>query len=184
MKITLYKPAAARSGGAERRWPGYLLNGRIRTSTVVLIIAFCAVWWVYDTYRSEPTPPVAPQVVPPGFVPDPAYTWVPRTRVQPPPTTTTEPPTTTETTEPPTSEPETSTPVPGFPFCPPLCPPPTTAEPTPPGQPPPASAGAPQPSASPEAPSPSPGARQAPAPPSPVSPSAVPPPATVHPVAP
>ena len=54
-------------------------------------------------------------MVPPGFVPDPNYTWVPRSRVQappptatytptptptPPPTTTTPPPVTTTTTTP------------------------------------------------------------------------------------
>ena len=53
-------------------------------------------WWLYETYRrrrrrrrSRRT-----QVVPPGFVPDPDYTWVPRTKVQdarPPPRTTTTP---------------------------------------------------------------------------------------------
>ncbi len=69
-------------------------------------------------------------MVPPGFVPDPEYTWVPRTQVQEwtrttTPTTTTVPtttPTTTDTTVPPTTttpttpiEPTgpTDTPVPG-----------------------------------------------------------------------
>ncbi|MCV7383865.1 hypothetical protein [Mycolicibacter longobardus] len=129
-----------RPGGGGWHWPSHLFGGRVRTSTVVLIIAFVAVWWVYDTYREESTPPAAPQVVPPGFIPDPAYTWVPRTRVQQPqaPTETPTPtptPTTTEEptpTESPTSEPSSPTPVPGFPFCPPLCPPP---DPTPSEQP-------------------------------------------------
>lgn len=70
----------------KRHWPGYLF-GRIRTSTLVLIAAFLAVWWIYETYRPQaPGPGDSPptQVVPPGFVPDPDYTWVPRTRVQPP----------------------------------------------------------------------------------------------------
>ena len=68
----------------------------MRTSTLVLIVAFLAVWWVYDTYRPEPAPkPPAPQVVPPGFVPDPNYTWVPRSRVQQPPATDTFTPTPT-----------------------------------------------------------------------------------------
>ena len=71
---------------ADRRWPHYMFGGRARTSTIVLIIAFLAVWWVYDTYRPETAPkPPAQQVVPPGFVPDPNYTWVPRSRVQQPP---------------------------------------------------------------------------------------------------
>ena len=100
----------------QRRW-SHIFGGRVRTSTFVLIIAFLAVWWVYDTYRPEPpAKPPAPQVVPPGFVPDPNYTWVPRTRVdqhqqQPTPTptvpgasapteTTTPRPTTTTTTAP------------------------------------------------------------------------------------
>lgn len=89
---------------ADRRWPHYMFGGRVRTSTLVLIVAFFAVWWVYDTYRPEPAPkPPAQQVVPPGFVPDPNYTWVPRSRVQlpcllPPPFC---PPSTTPATPPP-----------------------------------------------------------------------------------
>lgn len=176
MKIKLSKPEAARSGGAGPRWPVHLFNGRVRTSTVVLIIAFAAVWWVYDTYRAEPTPPAAPQVVPPGFIPDPAYTWVPRTRLQQPPVTITATPTPTETTEPtapPTSEPGPPTPVPGFPFCPPLCPPPPPAPPEHPEQGPPS----PQPPASP-------GASHPPAPPGAPTPPAPPGPVTVHPAVP
>ncbi len=70
---------------AEHRWPQYVFGGRMRTSTFVLIVAFLLVWWVYDTYRPEPAPkPPAQQVVPPGFVPDPNYTWVPRSRLQQP----------------------------------------------------------------------------------------------------
>lgn len=127
------------------KWPSHLLGGRVRTSTAVLIVAFGAVWWVYDTYRDEPKAPPAPQVVPPGFIPDPAYTWVPRTKLQRPPLTVTETVTATPTTteppapaEPPAGEPPTPTPVPGYPFCPPLCPPPeaTATEqpaPNPPG---------------------------------------------------
>ncbi len=92
----------------KRHWPGYLF-GRIRTSTLVLIAAFLAVWWIYETYRPQaPGPGDSPptQVVPPGFVPDPDYTWVPRTRVQPPTVKAT--PTTTSST-PPVSPPETTT---------------------------------------------------------------------------
>ncbi|ORA83116.1 hypothetical protein BST28_02865, partial [Mycolicibacter kumamotonensis] len=132
MTLSPKKPEATRDA-AKRRWPVHLFNGRIRTSTVVLIIAFVAVWWVYDTYRTEPTPPAAPQVVPPGFIPDPAYTWVPRTRLQQPPVTITETvtPTPTTTEAPPTPEAPTPSPEPAFPFCPPLCPPPALAPPEP-----------------------------------------------------
>lgn len=95
-----------------RSWPGFLLGGRVRTSTVVLLIAFFATWWLFDTYQPAPAPPEqvpATEVVPPGFIPDPAYTWAPRTAVQSRPATTT--PTTTPTTtdtEAPTTEPSTS----------------------------------------------------------------------------
>jgi hypothetical protein len=81
--------------------------GRMRVSTLVLIVAFLALFWVHQAFQPEPTggqaPPTA--VVPPGFVPDPDYTWVPRTNVQEQPrvtTTTTTPPTTTTTTTSPT----------------------------------------------------------------------------------
>jgi hypothetical protein len=126
----------------ERHWPGYLFGGRMRTSTVALIVAFLALWWVYDTYRPEPAPKPPPQVVPPGFVPDPNYTWVPRSRLQqPPPTVTFTPtPTTTVPPAPTTTEPPpvTTTPPPPFvvptlpcllpaPFCPPSATPTTPA---------------------------------------------------------
>jgi cytoskeletal protein RodZ len=78
--------------------------GHLRVSTVVLIIAFIALFWVQQTFQPEPTPETpAPAVVPPGFVPDPNYTWVPRTNVRrpkEPESTTTTPTTTTETTTP------------------------------------------------------------------------------------
>ena len=32
----------------DRKWPGYLLGGHVRTSTVVLLVAFCLVWWLYQ----------------------------------------------------------------------------------------------------------------------------------------
>lgn len=89
-----------------RGWPGHILWGRVRTSTVALIIAFGGTWWLYETYQPVPPPDQVPasNVVPPGFIPDPAYTWVPRTDVQRTPevstTPTTTPPTTTETTTP------------------------------------------------------------------------------------
>jgi len=89
-------------GDAQKTWPGYIFGGRIRTSTLVLIIAFLGLWWTYTNYRPEPPPkPEAPQVVPPGFVPDPNYTWVPRSRVQQPPPSVTYTPTPTSTVPPP-----------------------------------------------------------------------------------
>ncbi len=146
MKFTL-NILEKRSEDKQRRW-SHIFGGRVRTSTLVLIIAFLAVWWVYDTYRPEPAPkPPAPQVVPPGFVPDPNYTWVPRSRVQQPPAPPVTPtPSTTapsSTTVPPVT---TTTPPPSFvppqvpcvlppPFCPsgtsPAPPPPPQAEPGP-----------------------------------------------------
>ncbi len=74
----------------DRGWPTYLLGGRMRTSTLVLLVAFLLVWWLYQEYKPAPQPAQAPvtEVVPPGFVPDPNYTWVPRTNVQEPRATT------------------------------------------------------------------------------------------------
>ncbi len=124
-----------RVGDVERGWPGYLLGGRVRTSTVALIIAFAALWWLYDDHQhaasSKTTQVPATQVVPPGFVPDPNYTWVPRSRVQAPPTTVTVTQTPT-TTPPPTT---TTTPPFGLPpiVLPPPFGPPVTTTPPPPG---------------------------------------------------
>lgn len=96
-------------------WFKAKLGGRFRVSTLVLIVAFVALFWVQQTFQPEPTPQApAPAVVPPGFVPDPNYTWVPRTQVRRPKepesttTTTTTTPTTTET-ETTTSAPEETT---------------------------------------------------------------------------
>jgi hypothetical protein len=125
----------------QRGWPQFMFGGRIRTSTFVLVIAFLAVWWVYDDHQqaakstNKTTQVPATQVVPPGFVPDPNYTWVPRSRLQTPPKTvtvtqtptTTPPPTTTTTTTPPL--------IPPIVLPPPFGPPTTTTAP-PPGQPP------------------------------------------------
>lgn len=104
-------------GHSERGWPGHILWGRMRTSTAALIVAFIALVWVYQTFTPHPAPePAAPQVIPPGFVPDPDYTWVPRTQVAPRTTTTTT--TTTETT--PTETPtDTDEPNPFAPATPP-----------------------------------------------------------------
>lgn len=83
---------------ADRTWPGYIL-GRVRTSTVGLIVAFFVAYWVHQTYAPPPPPPTPPPaVVPPGFVPNPEYTWVPRTDVNTRPKSTYRP-TPTETTE-------------------------------------------------------------------------------------
>ena len=139
MKFTL-NILDKRGGDDARRWPNYMLGGRFRTSTLALIVAFLLVWWLYDTYRPhEPTdsgPPPA-QVVPPGFVPDPNYTWVPRTRVEEPPATTFTP--TPTTTAPPSTTPPTTTTnpppfvLPTLPCIPPFCTPsPTPATPNPP----------------------------------------------------
>lgn len=122
---------------SDRRWPGYLPGGRVRTSTVVLIVAFLAVWWTYDTYRPEPSPnPPPAQVVPPGFVPDPDYTWVPRSNVEQPPQTVTVTvrPTSTPPAPPsPTTELTSSPPPPLLPpfLLPPPFGPPTTPQPPP-----------------------------------------------------
>ncbi|MGK2865211.1 MAG: hypothetical protein ACSLFA_00975 [Mycobacterium sp.] len=102
-----------REGDDSKTWPAYVLGGRLRTSTVGLIVAFFLTAWLYETYQPPPPEPApATQVVPPGFVPDPEYTWVPRTQVRPRTTyptttrttTTTEPtPTTTTTSTDPTA---------------------------------------------------------------------------------
>src|SRR6476619_5438465 len=101
--------------------------GRMRVSTIVLIVAFLALFWVYHNVEPRPTEAPTTAVVPPGFVPDPNYTWVPRTNVrkpEEPETTTTTTPTTTSPTSPTESTP-TTTVVPG-----PLGPQTITATPT------------------------------------------------------
>ncbi|GLP82728.1 hypothetical protein TUM20984_41480 [Mycobacterium antarcticum] len=105
----------------DRGWPRYLPGGRIRTTTAAMAIAFLALSWVHQTYQPPTTAPTTETaVVPPGFMPDPAYTWVPRTNVETrlrttttttPTTTTTSPTDTTSPTET-TSETETTGPVP------------------------------------------------------------------------
>ena len=100
-----------------RGWPGYLFGGRVRTSTVVLLIAFFATWWIFETYQPAPAPPEqvpANEIVPPGFIPDPAYTWAPRTDVQQrPPTPTTTATTPTTPTTPTSAGEEPAAPTPG-----------------------------------------------------------------------
>jgi hypothetical protein len=141
-----------RHDDARRRWPGYLFGGHMRTSTFVLIVAFAAAWFVYNDHQQslKSTPKTtqvpATQIVPPGFVPDPNYTWVPRTRVQEPtptvtetPTTTPPPPPTTTTTAPPPFQ------LPTIVLPPPFGPPVTTTAPPPGQSPTPAPAPAPPP---------------------------------------
>jgi hypothetical protein len=84
--------------------------GRMRVSTIVLVVAFVALFWVHEAFQPEPPEAPAPAVVPPGFVPDPNYTWVPRTNVRRPkePTTTTTTSPTDSTTTSPTSPTETT----------------------------------------------------------------------------
>jgi hypothetical protein len=129
-----------RHGDAQRRWPGYLFGGHVRTSTLVLVIAFGALWWVYSDHEhaksSTPTQVPASDVVPPGFVPDPSYTWVPRSRVQEPPTTVTvtQTPTTTPTPTPTTTTPPPPFTLPTIVLPPPFGPPPSTTPAPPPGQ--------------------------------------------------
>jgi hypothetical protein len=90
--------------------------GRVRVSTAALIVAFLALFWVYHNFEPQAAEPEAPPtaVVPPGFVPDPNYTWVPRTNVRRPKeavtTTTTTTPTTTSSTETTTSPGDTTSP--------------------------------------------------------------------------
>lgn len=115
--------------GEGRVWPQYIVGGRLRTSTAGLILAFSALFWVNQNYQPAPPAPAldpAQQVVPPGFVPDPNYTWVPRTNVRTrepeyttTPRTTTTSTTTTTTTPPTTTSPdETTTTSPGTPGLP------------------------------------------------------------------
>ena len=153
-----------------KTWPGYVLGGRLRTSTLVLIVAFVGCGWLYQNY--EPGPESlqqvpASEVVPPGFIPDPSYTWVPRTDVQ---RRTSTPTTTTPTTEesPTSSAPATPTsgpaesPVSGAPT-PPTASPEATASPAPtpsPGPEPSANPGALAPTAAATAAAPTPAASE------------------------
>ena len=100
---------------SDRGWPGYIINGRIRTSTAGLIVAFFVLSWLHNTYQPAAQTPTAPEtaVVPPGFVPDPEYTWVPRTQVQERPRTTTSRTPTTTTQTPTTTTPTTTETSPG-----------------------------------------------------------------------
>ncbi|OBF81243.1 hypothetical protein A5791_06290 [Mycobacterium sp. 852002-51163_SCH5372311] len=141
MKLTL-NIFEKRQEDEDKRWPNYVFGGRLRTSTLVLVVAFFALLWLQAHELNENSPSKTTTVVPPPppgyttdnhegtktYVPDPNsdYTLVPRTRLQPPSTTTEPPPTTTTIT--------TTTPPPFQPPCiPPFCTPsPTT--PTSPSQ--------------------------------------------------
>ncbi|WP_163687556.1 hypothetical protein [Mycolicibacterium litorale] len=104
------RPRALKDTITGRSWPAYLFRGRVRTSTLGLVVLFVALFWVQQAFAPEPAaPPPAPVVVPPGFVPDPDYTWVPRTQVEVPQTTTRRPPRTTTTTPTPTTTSPTET---------------------------------------------------------------------------
>jgi hypothetical protein len=109
--------------------------GRMRVSTVVLIVAFVALFWVYHNFEPRPAAPEAPPtaVVPPGFVPDPNYTWVPRTNVRRPKedVTTTTPTTTSPTDTTTTSPGETTSPTSPTESTPPTTSPGETTSPTP-----------------------------------------------------
>jgi hypothetical protein len=120
----------------DRGLPAYLFNGRIRTSTVGLIVAFIVISWLHNTYQPPPPTPPAPetaQVVPPGFMPDPEYTWVPRTNVQERPRYTTSTTTTTTTTESSTEPNPTEPTPPTSPGSPPGTAPTTVVDPDGPG---------------------------------------------------
>ena len=136
MKFTLNVLEKRSDDEADRSWPRHMLGGRVRTSTIVLIVVFLAMWWTYDTYKPQPPAHEGPatQVVPPGFVPDPNYTWVPRSRVQQPPADTSTPtPTTTPPPPPPVTTTTTPPPfvLPTLPCIPPFCTPSTTPTPSP-----------------------------------------------------
>jgi hypothetical protein len=108
MRFATMRGTKSREG---RGWPAYIFGGRLRTSTAALLIAFFGIWWLYGTYTPAPAPPAqvpASNVVPPGFIPDPAYTWAPRTDVLPRTTTTTTTTTPTTTTSGETTTPTTS----------------------------------------------------------------------------
>ncbi|MCV7069176.1 hypothetical protein MJO55_08605 [Mycolicibacterium rufum] len=113
--------------GSTRGWPNYIFGGRMRTSTAALILAFFALFWVNQNFQPAPSqkPADQTQVVPPGFVPDPNYTWVPRTNVE-----TRAPESTTRTT---TTRTTTTTPAPTTSSSPSDTTPPTSTDGTEPG---------------------------------------------------
>ncbi len=54
MKFTLNPLEKRSDDDADRSWPRHVLGGRVRISTLVLIVLFLAVWWTYDTYKPQP----------------------------------------------------------------------------------------------------------------------------------
>ena len=93
MKFTL-NVLESRGRDADRHWPSYMFGGRLRTSTLVLIVAFFVVWWTYDTYRPPRPRRRRLRSCRRALFPTPNYTWVPRSRVQPRPSYDTPTPTT------------------------------------------------------------------------------------------
>ena len=41
----------------EKGWPNYLLRGRLRTSTAALMVAFVALFWLYNAYEPPESTP-------------------------------------------------------------------------------------------------------------------------------
>ena len=60
VKFTLNVLEKRSDDDPKRRWPGHMLGGRVRTSTLVLIVLFLAVWWTYDTYKPQAPVPRRP----------------------------------------------------------------------------------------------------------------------------
>jgi hypothetical protein len=116
MKLTL-NIFEKRQEDEEKRWPKYVFRGRLRTSTLALLVAFIALLWIQAHEQTGTSSSKTTTVAPPpppgytfdnrsggnrGYVPDPKsdYTLVPRTQLQPPSTTAPPPPTTTTTSPP------------------------------------------------------------------------------------
>ena len=55
MKLTLNIFEKGDDDVKKRRPLSHLFGGRVRTSTLVLIVVFLAVWWTYDTYKPQPS---------------------------------------------------------------------------------------------------------------------------------
>jgi hypothetical protein len=136
------------SEAADRRWPGHMFGGRVRTSTVVLILLFIGVASIYFSYRDDTYEDSrknhSPQTV---YVPVPQQPAPPRTVTYTPTPTTTET-TTPETTPSPTPTTTTSPPFQLPCLVPQLCPSSSTPTPTtsPAQQPPPGPGPVPTPS--------------------------------------
>ena len=138
VKFTLNVLEKRSDDEADRSWPRHMLGGRVRTSTIVLIVVFLAMWWTYDTYKPQPPAhegprlrrwcrrdscrtPTTPGCRAAGYnsrpLTRPRPRRRPRRRRRPPPVTTT-------TTPPPFV-------LPTLPCIPPFCTPSTTPTPSP-----------------------------------------------------